>query len=222
MAIRLYDSLSRELRELKPGSRGRCLPLLQLRSDRLRPRAHRQFPHVRRQRRHPPPARARIRRREGASRPQSHRRRRQDHPPGPQGGAAARGNHAGVDREVPRGLRRAQLPAPARGAHRHRPHRRAGRHDRPAGRKGARLCDAATARSISRWARFPPTGASRASRSASFSRRTIAGRRGRCRREGGRQRLRAVEGVQARRTATSHGTAPGAVVAPAGTSSAAR
>jgi hypothetical protein len=45
-----FDSLSREpANSSRPTRRG--LPLLQLRADRLRPGAHRQFPHLRRQRR---------------------------------------------------------------------------------------------------------------------------------------------------------------------------
>jgi cysteinyl-tRNA synthetase len=42
------------------------------------------------------------------------------------------GDHEAVDRQIPRRLRRAQLPAAARRTHRHRPHPRAGRHDRRA------------------------------------------------------------------------------------------
>jgi hypothetical protein len=139
MPIRLHESLSRSLRELKPVAARRCLPLLQLRSDGLRPGAHRKFPHLRRQRRHPPAARARVRRRQGEARPQPDRRRRPHHRPDPEGKAAARRDHPKVDRKISRRLRRAQLPAAPRRAHRHRPHPRAGGHDRRADAEGQRL-----------------------------------------------------------------------------------
>ena len=130
MAIRLYDSLTRELRELEAVAARRRVPHVLLRADRLRPGAHRQFSHVSGPGCVAAAPGARFWPGQGEACPQSHGRRRPHHRPGETRAAPARRNHPALDGDLPSRLRRAEHAAAARRAHRDRPHRRTGRDDR--------------------------------------------------------------------------------------------
>ena len=142
MDLKLYDTLTREKRvfsPLDPAQRAHVC----VRADGLRLRPYRQRAAGDRVRRAVPPAAPHLRRRPRHLCAQHHRRRRQDQCA--RGGgisrpAAQRGDPQGHGKDrpaIPRGRRRARLPAADRRAARDRAHRRDAHADRAAGRSPA-------------------------------------------------------------------------------------
>ena len=214
--MRLYNTLTRREEDFAP-SRDNTRPDVHVRPDGLRPRPHRQLPHVRRRRRAAPRAEVpgRLQRAAGD---ELHRRRRPDDPRIEEGRRAAARVHRSLHRGVPRGRRgaraRSRRGEPARD--RRREHRGDGRDDPRARAERPHLSE----RRLDLLQDLDVSRVRQAGAARSRRHQERRARRLRQVRQGGRPRLRAVEGDQAGRADV--GLRASARAVPAGTSSARR